>query len=150
MRFMASESPVNPHTAGPSAPRIVWSPPASILELAGEESDLVAELIQSFTTDVTDRLQQIRGAMACANPGVLEYQVHAIKGSSKQMAAESVASVCEQIEAAARERPISQLADLVRQLEVRVREVFDAMAWYVRSDSQRRQLGQRPWLGRAG
>lgn len=148
---MTSEPQVNLQTCGPPAPMVtVWSPPASILALAGEESDLVAELIQSFTTDVANRLQQIGDATACANAGVLKYQVHAIKGSSKQMAADSVAIVCEQIEAAARERPISQLVDLVGQLEVRVREVFDAMAWYQRSDSQRRESAQRPWLGIAG
>jgi HPt (histidine-containing phosphotransfer) domain-containing protein len=148
---MASESQVNRHTCVPPAPMVtVWSPPASILALDDEEGGLVAELIQSYTTDVANRLQKIRDAMACANDGVLEYQVHAIKGSSKQMAADSVAVVCEQIEAAARERPISQLVDLVGQLEVRVSEVFDAMAWYQRSDSQRRQLAQGPWLGIAG
>jgi HPt (histidine-containing phosphotransfer) domain-containing protein len=151
MRTMASETPVNLHTCVPPTPKVtVWSPPATILEVAGEESDLVDELIESFTTDVADRLQQIRDALACADDEVIEYQVHTIKGSSKQMAAGGVASVCEQIEAAGRERPISQLADLVRQLEVRAREVFDAMAWYQRSESQRRQLAQRPWLGIAG
>jgi len=145
---VTSESQVNLQPAAP--PVTVWSPPTSILELAGEESDLVAELIQSFTTDVTDRLQQIRDATASGDVVVLTHQVHTIKGSSKQMAADSVASVCEQIEAAVQERPISQLVDLVRQLEVLVREVFDAMAWYQRSDSQRRQIAQRPWMGIAG
>ena len=135
---MTSESQVHVYTCGRPAPSLtVWSPPATILELAGEESDLVGELIQSFTADVAGRLQQIRGAMACANVVVLRYQVHAIKGSSKQMAADRVASVCEQIEAAGRERPISQLVDLVRQLEVRVGEVCAAMAWYRLSDSRR-------------
>lgn len=151
VRTMAAESQTNFHTGGPPTRSVtVWSPPASILELAGEQSDLVAELIQSFTADVVDRLQQIRGALECADVVVLEHQVHTIKGSSKQMAADSVASVCEQIEAAGRDQPISQLVDLVSQLEVRVGEVCEAMARYQRTDRQRRQLAQRPWLGIAG
>jgi HPt (histidine-containing phosphotransfer) domain-containing protein len=128
---MTAESQGNLYTCIRPTPGLsVWSPPATILELAGEETDLVAELIQLFTADVADRLQEIRGAMTCANVGVLRHQVHAIKGSSKQMAADGVASICEQIEAAGRERPISQLVDLVRQLEANVGEVCAAMAWY--------------------
>jgi HPt (histidine-containing phosphotransfer) domain-containing protein len=114
----------------PGARVTVWAPPLTIQELATEETDLVSELIESFTVDMQRRLQRIREAMSTSNVLVLRSEVHTIKGSSKQMAADRVASVCEQIEAADRERPMSQLGDLVRQLEVRLREVCDAMAWY--------------------
>jgi HPt (histidine-containing phosphotransfer) domain-containing protein len=132
---MISDSQFDPCHAGQRC-LPVWSPPETIQELAGQESGLMGELIQSFTADVEDRLQQIRTAMSSANTGVLRYQIHAIKGSSKQMAADGVASICEQIEAAGRERPISQLGDLVMQLEVRVGEVCAAMAWYQRADNR--------------
>src|SRR5580700_7274111 len=135
---MISDSPLDRYHFGqPPASPTTWSPPETIQELAGEESGLVTELIQSFTADMQDRLRQIRGAMTSANTVVLRYQIHAIKGSSKQMAADCVASICEQIEAAGKERPIWQLTDLVTQLEVRVSEVCAAMAWYQRSDSGR-------------
>jgi HPt (histidine-containing phosphotransfer) domain-containing protein len=133
-----SESQVNPYTCGPPARGLtVWSPPATILELARDESSLVADLIQSFTADVADRLQQVRGAMTRTDAAVLRYQIHAIKGSSKQMGADRVGAICDQIEAGIKDRPISQLVDLVRQLEVRVGEVCAAMAWYQNSDRQR-------------
>ena len=128
---MTSDSQGNPCRYRPTAScRISWAPPPTIQELAGEENDLVAELIQSYTGDMEDRLQRIRGAMARSDAATLRCQVHAIKGSSKQMAADGVASICEQIEKAERERPVSQLADLVAQLEFLVGEVCDAMAWY--------------------
>jgi HPt (histidine-containing phosphotransfer) domain-containing protein len=135
---MTPDSQFDPYQSGqPAACPTLWSPPETIQELAAEETDLVAELIQSFTADVEDRLHLIRSALNSANTVVLRYQIHAIKGSSKQMAADRVASICEQIEAAGRERPISQLADLVTQLEVRVGEVCAAMAWYQRTDNRR-------------
>ena len=132
---MISQSHINRLTCGQPAQCCLtaWSPPETLRQLANEEIDLVGELIQSFTADVGSRLQQIRGAVTRADVVVLRSQIHAVKGSSKQMAAGAVASLCEQIEAACRERPISQLAGLVSQLEVSVAEVFEAMAWYQRS-----------------
>ncbi|MBZ5621567.1 MAG: Hpt domain-containing protein [Acidobacteriia bacterium] len=132
---MTSDVPANGLTYSPPAPRrAAWSPPEMLLELTGIQGDLIAELIQAFTADVALRLEQIRGAVTQADIAMLRYEVHAIKGSSKQMAADRVAFVCEQIEAAGEERPISQLVDLVRQLEVRFREVCEAMAWYQRTN----------------
>ena len=95
---MTSDSQINrDQSGGLEACVTAWSPPPTIEELAGAEGNLMAELIQSFTADMEDRLQRIRGAMTSSNPAILRCEVHAIKGSSKQMAAFRVASVCEQI-----------------------------------------------------
>jgi HPt (histidine-containing phosphotransfer) domain-containing protein len=128
---MIQESQVDPQRfCYPPACLAPWSPPATIQELAGEENDLVSELIQSYTVDMQERLQRIRDAMISSNLAILRCEIHTIKGTSKQMAANGVASLCEQIEAVGRERNISELAELVTQLEVGVNEVCDAMAWY--------------------
>jgi HPt (histidine-containing phosphotransfer) domain-containing protein len=134
---MTSEVPVNRLTHGlPARCLATWSPPEMLQELAGLDCDLISELIQSFTADVAHRLEQIRAAMTQADFAMLRSQIHSIKGSSKQMAADRVASVCEQIEAAGGQWPKSQLVDLVRQLEVRFSEVREAMAWYQRTKSR--------------
>lgn len=120
-------------SSGLTACLTAWTPPSAIRELAGETGDLIVELVDSYTADMEDRLHKIRSAMRTADPAVLRLEIHAIKGSSKQMAANGVASICEQIEEADPSGPVANLADLVRQLEAQVIEACDAMAWYLRT-----------------
>lgn len=112
--------------------RAEWAPPPILEELAGGDTGLVGELIVSFTTDSADRLQRIRNAMAASNAPAVGREAHAIKGSARQMAADRVASLCERIEAACQQQPVSQLGDMVRELERRINEVCEAMAMWGR------------------
>lgn len=135
---MTSEVPVNRLTNGlPARFLATWSPPATLQEVADLDldCDLIAELIQSFTGDVAHRLEEIRAALNQADFAMLRSQIHTIEGTSKQMAADRVASVCQQIEATGGERSTLQLVDLVRQLEVCFAEVCEEMAWYQRTKS---------------
>jgi len=99
-----------------------------ILEVAGADSDLVTEMIETYQSDMAKRIDHIRVAMANSDAAALQYQVHAIKGSSKQMEAHAVASLCEQIEAQLRERSIDHVRGMAQQLEMRILEVCAAMA----------------------
>ena len=114
-----------------------WAPPHGIQELAAEQEGLIQELIESYTTDMERRLQRIRAAMRSSDARVLRSEVHTIKGSSRQMAAHHVAAICEQIEAAGRERPMANLADLIGQLESRIAEACAAMDGYQRAGQER-------------
>jgi len=101
-----------------------------ILEIAGDDSALVTEMIESYQSDTAKRIDQIRVAMANSDAAVLKYQVHAIKGSSKQMEAHAVASLCEQIEAQLREGSIDDVRGMAQQLEMRILEICAAMALF--------------------
>ncbi len=99
-----------------------------ILEVAGDDSNLVTEMIETYRSDMAVRLDRIRVAMTNSDTAALQYQVHAIKGSSKQMEAHAVASLCEQIEAQLREGTIDHVRGMAQQLEMRILEVCAAMA----------------------
>jgi HPt (histidine-containing phosphotransfer) domain-containing protein len=107
-----------------------WSPPATILEVAGEDSSLVTEMIETYQSDMAKRADQVRVATANSDTAALQHQVHAIKGSSKQMEAHAVASLCEQIEAQLRVRSIDAVRGMAQQLEMRIQEACAAMAPY--------------------
>jgi HPt (histidine-containing phosphotransfer) domain-containing protein len=102
-----------------------------LLEVAGDDSGLVTEMIDAFVTDVVKRLRLALDAMVNSDAAALQYQVHSIKGSSKQMEVWAVAALSEEIETACRERrPIAQLSELVKELETQLQEVCAAMAGY--------------------
>ncbi|HLK68675.1 MAG TPA: Hpt domain-containing protein [Bryobacteraceae bacterium] len=131
--MMISEFGSNGYRNGRAdSPVTVWTPPAAILEVAAEEHDLISELIESYITDMQSRLQRIRTAMRASNTAILRSEIHTIKGSSKQMGANSVSSVCEHIELSG-DRPLAYLASLVDELDVRIAETSEAMLWYQRA-----------------
>jgi HPt (histidine-containing phosphotransfer) domain-containing protein len=92
---------------------------------------LVAEMIDAFVTDAGRRLHLIRTAMLNSDVRALQHQVHAIKGSSKQMEAWQVASLCEQIEAACLELSIEQSCAMAKTLETQVQDVCAAMTSFL-------------------
>jgi len=115
---------------GPTRISLSWEPPEALYEVATEENGLIAELIESYSSDVTDRVGKMVAAVGRTDGAMVRQQAHAIKGSSKQMAAYIVASLCEQIEAAWHERPLSEVSGLVAELEIQVREICAAMVRY--------------------
>jgi HPt (histidine-containing phosphotransfer) domain-containing protein len=107
-----------------------WTPPRLLRELAANGSGLEAELIEAFRTDTAIRLQRLRHAITSADAAQLRREAHTIKGSAWQMGADSVALMCQEIEAAASQIPLAQLGERVDRLEGRFVEVCRAMALY--------------------
>jgi len=107
-----------------------WTPPRLLLELAANGCGLEAELIEAFKTDTAIRLERLRRAITSADGARLRMEAHTIKGSAWQMGANSVASVCQEIELAVSQTPLPQLDESVNQLEARFNEVCRAMASY--------------------
>jgi HPt (histidine-containing phosphotransfer) domain-containing protein len=107
-----------------------WAPPRLLRELAASGSGLEAELIEAFKTDTAIRLEHLRQAIASADAARLRREAHTIKGSAWQMGADSMASLCQEIELAALQTPLTQLDERVNRLEARFVEVCRAMTLY--------------------
>ena len=106
-----------------------WKPPEMLRDLAAGDSELICELVAAFKQDVAARLMRIRSALSTADLAALRAEVHTIKGSARQIGADDVAAKCQQIEAAL-DAPLADLAEGVRQLEVKFGEVGSAMGLY--------------------
>lgn len=75
-----------------------WSPPASLRELLSDDDDLLLDLVHTFTTDIDARIERMREALAAADFPKIRAEAHTIKGSARQLGADAVAQVCQEIE----------------------------------------------------
>ena len=107
-----------------------WTPPRLLLELAANGCGLETELIEAFKTDTAIRLDRLRHAITSADAARLRAEAHTIKGSAWQMGADSVASMCQEIEVAAGQTALAQMDERVDRLEARFVEVCRAMTLY--------------------
>jgi histidine phosphotransfer protein HptB len=96
---------------------VLWNLPSELLDL-GDES--VLELVTMFRTDTARRLSRICDLHSKADFDGVKAAAHNIKGSARQMGADGLASVCEEVEAAIREASASKLEEGV----ARLRAVF--------------------------
>jgi HPt (histidine-containing phosphotransfer) domain-containing protein len=91
----------------------------------------VLELIDSFQSDTASRLERLRDAVARLDAAAVKAEAHAMRGSARQMGAESLADLCQAVEASA---PQTNWLEVQRQLEqagLRFAEVRKAMSEYV-------------------
>jgi HPt (histidine-containing phosphotransfer) domain-containing protein len=79
-----------------------WQPPEIIRDLGDDAADeLLAELVDAFCADTSERLHRLREAVAHTNAQAIRKEAHSIKGSALQMGADAMASLCQEIELAA-------------------------------------------------
>jgi two-component system sensor histidine kinase/response regulator len=101
---------------------------ASLRELQGEdEPDIVAELAQMFLEDVPLRLTELREAIETGDAPSVERIAHTLKGSSANMGAMRMESICSEIEEMGRMGELESVRALISELEEefgRVRTVF--------------------------
>ena len=107
-----------------------WAPPPSLRDLEAGASGFVAEMIADFTTDTTTRLQHLRRAAANADSSRVRAEVHAIRGSAREMGADAIVRLCVEIERETPDPNASNIKDCIRELEARFGEVSRAMARY--------------------
>jgi two-component system sensor histidine kinase/response regulator len=74
------------------------------------------ELVNDFTTCSTQRLTELRDALAEGQPGDIEHAAHALKGASRTMGAVRMGDTAARIEVMAAEGQVGQLGDLIEQL----------------------------------
>jgi CheY-like chemotaxis protein len=84
--------------------------------------DLAAEFIDLYLTDGEALLGKVGASCAAGDGKLLKRQAHTLKGSSRNMGADSVAEVAGEIEAKAETGTREELTPLVRRLEQVFRE----------------------------
>ena len=118
---------------GPCEPAMIrnWEPPAYLCRLeAASGTGLLVELIDAFRIDTAARLQRVREALADGDPVRAGREAHAIKGSSSQLGACEMLTLCQLIEYAASSCLPAQVAELVERLETSFAELSGGMAAY--------------------
>ena len=109
-----------------------WAPPQLLRDLETGASGFVAEMIADFTTDTTTRLQHLQRAAANADSSRVRAEVHAIRGSAREMGADAIVRLCLEIELKAPDPNASNIKDCIRELEARFGEISRAMTRYSR------------------
>jgi HPt (histidine-containing phosphotransfer) domain-containing protein len=125
-------SPALHHPAADSARicRTPWTPHAGLLEAISGDDAVLAELIDAFKTDTEIRLQRIRAALEIADVARLRSEAHTITGSARQIGAEALAEVCQQVELANALTPLARFSGLVLRMQELFGEVACAMSSY--------------------
>jgi HPt (histidine-containing phosphotransfer) domain-containing protein len=84
---------------------ISWTLNAEMREIAEMDPSLIPELISMFLDDSNTRLLKLRDACSRQDFKTIRAQAHSLKGSSLQMSAPALASLCASLEAAHNPRP---------------------------------------------
>ena len=111
-----------------------WSPPVSILEAASGDDSLIDDLIDVFSTDSDARIGQMRVALATRNLPGIRFEAHSIKGSARQLGAEALADVCQELEIVSDSEDALVIAAKVNRVQDLFEDIRGAMASY--SDSR--------------
>src|SRR5450432_233010 len=115
----------------------MWHLPEMLREIeeAGDDS-IVLELIDSFQNDTTSRFERLHDAVARLDAASVKAEAHSIRGSARQMGAESLADLCQAVEAGAPQMNWPELEYQAKQAEVRFAEVRSAMSEYVQATTR--------------
>ena len=109
----------------PSGP---WVLPEELRLLAEADENLVNEVLSVFRTDTAERFAKVKEALARDDRTTVKNHAHAMKGSSGQVGAFEVATLCRQIEAEAMSGSLESLQDLIARAEGEFAEVLQAMS----------------------
>ena len=104
-----------------------WNPPAELLELG---DGLIVELVEMFKTDTARSLSRIGDLVSRGNFDGVKAAAHTIKGAARQMGANAVASICEEVEATAGQASASNLEERVALLRAAFSNICVEMAGF--------------------
>jgi HPt (histidine-containing phosphotransfer) domain-containing protein len=115
----------------------MWNLPENLREFeeAGDDS-FVLELIDSFQKDTAKRFERLQDGVARRDAATAKAEAHSMRGSARQMGAESLADLCQAVEAGAPQMNWPELEYQAKQAEVRFAEVRSAMAEYVQGTTR--------------
>jgi HPt (histidine-containing phosphotransfer) domain-containing protein len=109
-----------------------WSLPPTLLELTSGDNELLAVVVDLFSTDTAARMQQVRSALAVSEFSLIQEQAHTITGSARQVGADAVADACQELENAANRKEALHVAAGVNSVQEVPDEIRRAMASHCR------------------
>ena len=110
----------------------VWQPPETLQDLVADGCEtLIPELISIFKAEVDSRLQAMENAVAAGNLPEVRGHIHTLKGCARQLGAENIALICEQIESADPCTLSKELSGQLMELGAAYGKVVRAMDAYV-------------------
>ena len=109
-----------------------WQPAETLRALvAAGCRTLIPELIATFKADAASRMQAMDNAIASGNLPLLRVHIHTLKGCARQLGADKMAVICEQIESADPDTLTRELPGQLKELEAVYGRVVRAMDTYV-------------------
>ena len=109
-----------------------WTMPEAFQELVQDgDFAIVGELLAVFRRDTEKRLREARNAIANGDAANLQSQIHSTKGSARQMGANVMGEICQEIELTASAVPIACLSARIDELEVHFVAVCQAMRTFI-------------------
>jgi HPt (histidine-containing phosphotransfer) domain-containing protein len=111
----------------------------------------IADLVGTFLDHMTATLTAVAAASASGDLGTVAKEIHSLKGSSRQLDVEVIGTICEQIEALAKEDKLREVQLLTKRLEGESKVVRRVLAAYLESLSagppvqirQQRSIGSK-------
>ena len=95
------------------------------LEQAGDDEEMLAELLDLLYTSSADDLAKIKAAMAAGDVAGMGDAAHSIKGAAASLGIEQLAALAEAMEKAGRAGDLDGAVMLVAPLEVMVAELVN-------------------------
>jgi len=115
----------------PMSNGICWTVPPELMEVASDIPDLLEELVCTFRSDSSLRMESMQLAVRESDRNVLRSQAHTVRGSARQLGAKVVADLCQQLESSALSAPWPDLRQLVESVAVHLGATHRAMATYM-------------------
>ncbi|MCS7220115.1 MAG: response regulator [Anaerolineae bacterium] len=92
-------------------------------EMMGEDSDALGDLIDGFLTEAPRLLEQIHQALATGEASVLQRAAHTLKSNAALFGAETLATLCREVELLAKEGTLVRVEDKISRIEQEWRRV---------------------------
>ena len=94
-----------------------------LLDMTGGDVEFLDELVDTYLEDAPGQLAQMRAAVAADAQADLVRPAHSLKSNSANMGAESLAGMCRELEAAARDGVADDAAARVAAIETEFERV---------------------------
>lgn len=91
---------------------------------------MIVDLLALFTADTASRMEEVGRAVSTRDLALLRRQVHSLKGSTRQMGADEMASICERLEAVTEDELASGIPDQMESLSSAYLRVIGEMDAY--------------------
>ncbi len=85
--------------------------------------DEFGELVAIYLRDSSTRFDQIKAAVAAANSTDIRHTAHSLKGSSSNIGAVELTSLCQQLEEMGKDSQLAKTQELVQRIESELNRV---------------------------